>query len=119
MNAIDELLAPNAVAHGLGPEPLKGTADWRRFHAGFTAAFQNINISVEDQVVSGEKVAARIAGSCVHKATGKPVTFTGMIIARVSGGQLQEGWNSVDFLPMLTTLGIVPQDALAKAFGAT
>ena len=118
VKAIDELLAPSALAYGLGPDPLKGPADWKKFHAGFTGAFKDIKIRVEDQVVSGEKVAARIEGSCVHRATGKSVTFAGMIIARVSGGQIQEGWNTVDFLPMLTTLGAVPEGVLAKALGA-
>ncbi len=39
----------------------------------------------------------------------------GMIILTCRDGQIQEGWNAADFLPMLTQLGIVADDAMEQA----
>ena len=45
--AIDELLAEDAPVHGLGKEPLTGTAGFKEFHAAFLGAFSEIHIEVE------------------------------------------------------------------------
>ena len=114
-SAIDELLAPEALVHGLGDVPMRGRAEWRQFHSAYVTAFSDIRVDVEDQVVSADKVAGRIVVTMSHRATRTPVTITGMVMCRVSGGQIVEGWNAVDFVPMLTALNIVPQDAMARA----
>jgi len=119
VDAIDGLLAEDALAHGLGDKPLKGPADWKTFHKNFVAAFSDIHVDVEDQVVGGDKVAARIKGTMRHRASGKPVTFTAVAIVRVANGKIKEGWNTLDFLPVLTALGIVPADAMARAFASS
>jgi ketosteroid isomerase-like protein len=113
--AIDEMLAANAPVHGLGEEPLPGAAGFRQFHAAFTAAFSDISIEVERQVVDGDHVAAHWTGTMVHKASGTKVPASGMAIATVRDGKIQEGWNSADFLPLLITLGIVQADAMERA----
>jgi ketosteroid isomerase-like protein len=118
-DAIDELLAEDAIAHGLGDQPLRGPADWRAFHTNFLAAFSDINVDVEDQVVDGDKVSARLKGTMRHRASGKPVTFTAAAMARVAEGKIQEAWNILDFLPALTALGIVPPDAMARALATS
>jgi len=115
VDAIDELLAADAPVHGLGEEPLIGPAGFRGFHAGFAGAFSDIHITTEDQVVDGDRVAARWSGTMNHKASGTPVTAAGMIISTCRDGQIQEGWNAADFLPMLTQLGIAAEDAMEQA----
>ncbi len=115
VTAIDDLLAPDALVHGIGETPMKGPADWKQFHSTFASAFSGIHLEILDQVVNGDTVAARFQGSMTHKGTNKAVTVHGMIIARVRDGQIVEGWNAVDFMPMLATLGLVPGDAMNKA----
>lgn len=115
--AIDELIADGHVAHGAG-DPIKGRAGWHDFHAEFTAAFSDIRITVEDQIVSGDKAASRWSGTMVHRASGTPVSLSGMLIVRVRDGQFVEGWNSIDFLPLLSTLGIIPSDSIQKALAS-
>jgi predicted ester cyclase len=39
--------------------------------------------------------------------TNKVVAFDGMIIARVRGEQIVEGWNCIDFLTMYQQMGWV------------
>ena len=52
----------------------------------------------------------------VHRSTGTPVTFTGMTMLRIHKGQIMESWNSIDYLPLLTTLNLIPGDVIEKAF---
>lgn len=114
-DAIDELLAVDALIHGLGEEPIVGSGGWRAFHTAFTAAFADIRISVEDQVVEGDRVAIRFTAEMVHRASGTTVGLQSMAFVQVRNGLIVKGWNLVDFLPMLATLGFVPSDALDRA----
>jgi predicted ester cyclase len=41
-------------------------------------------------------------------ATGRDVRFSGMCIIRVAHGQIQEAWNSFDFLSFYQQLGVLP-----------
>jgi len=113
--AIDEMLAPDALVHGVSDVPLRGPDGWRQFYGQFVEAFGGFRFEIVDQVVSGDKVAGRFVGSMTHKGTGKAVTVDGMIICRVSDGKVVEGWNTVNFLPMLTSLGTVRPDAINRA----
>ena len=115
VGAIDELLAAEAPVHGLGEAPLIGSAGFREFHAGFTGAFSDIQIVVEREVVVGENVAGQWSATMTHKASGTPVTAGGMVMFSFRDGQIREGWNAADFLPMLTQLGIVDEDAMERA----
>ncbi len=116
--AIDELIADEHTSYGAG-DPIEGRSGWHAFHAAFTAAFADIQMNVEDQVVSGDKVASRWQGTMVHRASGKPVTLSGMLILRVAKGQVVEGWNTIDFLPMLSVLGLVSPGAVGEAFAVS
>jgi predicted ester cyclase len=113
-SAIDELLAEDAPVHGLGPEPLIGPAGFKRFHGAFLAAFSDIHIEVERQVVDGDQMAGLWSATLSHRATGSTVAATGMVMATVRDGKMREGWNSADFLQMLIGLGIVQSDAMER-----
>ena len=112
--AIDELIADEHVSYGVG-DPIEGKSGWHGFHATFTAAFSDIQVTVEDLVISGDKEASRWTGTMVHRASGTPVTLSGMIINHICNGQIVAGYNSVDFIPMLMTLNLMPGDAVEKA----
>ncbi len=116
--AIDELSTPDVVAHGLtdsqgrqvaGREPFKQF--WRDFHS----AFPDIRIEVEDSLAVGDKVMVRCTVRATHSGdglgfppSGKPITFTGMCMARVKDGRIAEAWNSFDFLTLFQQLDKVP-----------
>lgn len=114
-SAIDELLAADAPVHGLGETPLIGPAGFHEFHSAFAGAFADIQITVEDQVVEGDKVASRWSGTMTHRGTGTGVTAGGMVVLVVRDGMIREAWNAADFVPMLIELGFLPPDALDKA----
>jgi steroid delta-isomerase-like uncharacterized protein len=113
-STIDELYSSQAVAHGLPGSALKGPAGFKPFFAQFRAAFPDIHVEVTQCVCEGEMCVVHCVVTGTHTGAGlgapthRPVRFTGMTMARVAGGQIQEGWNEFDFLRMYQQLGIEP-----------
>ncbi len=115
-SAIDELMADDALVHGIvGPDgnEIRGAAAFKPFFQHFCEAFPDIRITVEDALVDGGKVAARCAVTATHTGPGvmaaptnKSARFTGMCIVRVENGKIVEGWNNFDFLSMYQQLGM-------------
>ena len=116
-DAIDEMLAGDALLHGLSDDmsaPLIGPVGFKPFHATFRGAFPNIEVIVEDLVAEGDKVVARCSVRGKHTgdhlgvtASNAPVEFTGIGIARVEDGKIVEAWNNFDFLKMNRQIGVV------------
>jgi predicted SnoaL-like aldol condensation-catalyzing enzyme len=118
--AIDRLMAPRAVFHGLpSPDgrPIVGPAEFKPFFQSFRQAFPNIRVRVARTVTEGEMVAAHCHVTGAHLGPGPgvgieptlaPIDFWGMCMARVRDGQIQEGWNSFDFLSLYQQIRLVP-----------
>ena len=114
--AIDELMAPDGIAHGLGSgeDDLRGPEGFKTFHARFKGAFPDIKITVEDIISAGNKVAVRFTCRATHAGdhlgvapTHRKVAFEAMSFVRWREGQIVEGWNSVDMLGMLQQIDAV------------
>lgn len=116
--SIDELLAPDAVIHGLVTGDLVGTKAFRAFHALFRAAFYDIEVTVEKTIEEGDSVTAWCRAAATHRETGKKVAFSGAIFGDFRDGKLQEGWNCWDFLGLLIQLGAVDTEAVGPLLGA-
>ncbi len=116
--AMDEILAPGCIVYGINDaqgNPLQGPAGFRPFHQVLRGALPDIHITVEDCVVSGDKIAVRCHVTATHQgdtlgiaATQNKVEFTGMAIVRVEGGMIVEAWNNFDFLTMYQQVGMLP-----------
>ena len=112
--AIDEMAAPDAKAHGLehpDGRAVDGTAAFKDFHRTFCSALSDIHIKVEHTVTEGDLTVAHCLVTARHTgdglgmpATGKPVKFTGMCLARVKDGKLVEAWNNFDLGTMYRQL---------------
>jgi steroid delta-isomerase-like uncharacterized protein len=119
--AIDEMFAEEGTAHGLADDtgaPLRGPANFKTFHSKFREAFPDIEVTVEDVITEGDRVAARCSVRASHQsdslgfaATGRGVEFTGMTFARVADGKIVEAWNNFDFMAMFQQLGALRLDA--------
>ncbi len=118
LDLVDELFAADYVLHdpGIPGGELRGTEDFKqRWVSMFRTAFPDLRLSVEDQVAEGDKVVTRYAGRGTHRGelmgiapTGMEVSVGGIILSRVSGGRIEEEWNSFDALGMMQQLGVVP-----------
>jgi predicted SnoaL-like aldol condensation-catalyzing enzyme len=113
-SAIDELMTPDAVAHGLGPEPVVGTAALKPFVRGFIGAFPDLQIRVVRCFSRDDLAAVHIHCTGTHTGDGlagppteRAVVFEGMVMARIRDGRIVEGWNCIDFLTMYQHLGWV------------
>ena len=119
--AIEEMFDEEGVAHGLADEtgaPLRGPANFREFHGRFRGAFPGLEVSVDDAISEGDKVAARCTVRARHEgdglgfaATSRPVEFNGITFLRVRDGKIVEAWNNFDFMAMFQQLGALRLDA--------
>lgn len=115
--AIAEMLAEDAIVHGLSDDPSTpwhGLAGFKEFHAKFRESFPNIIVTVEDTVGEGDRIAARCSVRGKHTghtlgfaATQAPVEFTGVAIVRIKDGKIVEAWNNFDFMTLYKQLGVI------------
>jgi len=118
---IDKILAPTCIAHGLMDEEGKevvGPEKFKVLFRKFITSFPDIHLTVVDTVNEGDKIAARAIAQLSHSGTsfeafpgktiepsGKAIEFSGMTITVIRDGQIQEAWNSFDFLGLYAQLG--------------
>jgi len=96
----DESFAPSCIIHMAGaPEPDLPVAAFKELVTGLLTAFPDLRITVEDQIVSGDKAAFRWVATGTHNGplgeaqpTGKQVQFEGLILDHVAGEQVVERW---------------------------
>ena len=120
-DVIDEFVAPNYVGHDPAePEPIRGPEGLRANIEKYLAGFPGGGITVDDQIVDGDKVATRWTGRGTQTGevagiapTGKEVTISGLTISRLEGGMVVEEWATWDTLGMLIQLGAIPEPARA------
>ncbi len=118
---IDEVFAPEYVAHFPGVPPIRGVDNIKELIKAFIAAFPDIVFTVEDQIAEGDKVATRWTARGTHQGefrgfppkthgippTGKEVSFSATDIYRISGGKIVEEWNTLEQLDVMQQLGVV------------
>lgn len=116
-DSIAELLAPDAVIHGLGDDSevaWHGHDGFKEFHAKFRGAFPDIIVTIEDTIQEGDKIVARCSVRGSHTgdalgfaATDAPVAFTGIAIVKIKDGKFVEAWNNFDFMTLYKQLGVI------------
>ena len=113
-SAIDELMTADAVAHGLGPEPVIGTAAVKPFVRGFSGAFPDLRIEIVRSMSQGDLVTVHIHCTGTHTGEGlagpptnRSVVFEGMVMTQIRNGQIVQGWNCIDFLTLYQQIGWV------------
>jgi steroid delta-isomerase-like uncharacterized protein len=112
--AANELLSPNFSLH----TPLPSAPSVQGMIDTITtcrAAFEHLNVKVEDMVAEGDKVTARFVANGNHKGsfmnlppTGRPITMTGIEIFRIENGKIAELWAEANLLGLMQQLGILP-----------
>lgn len=114
-SALDEYFAPDGVIEGIAPEPVIGPEAFRAFHKQFNEAIGDMRVHVGDIIEQDNKVAGHFTVTGVHKATGKPVTFTSHFFGHGKDGKMVWAANDVDYLGLLTQIGAVDSDIMEKA----
>jgi steroid delta-isomerase-like uncharacterized protein len=117
LSVIDEMFSPDWVEHDPDrPEDLRGLGDAKRRVEEVRNAFPDLQVTLEDLIAEGEKVASRSTVRGTHQGqllgippTGKPMDITAIRIYRFSGGKFVEIWHQPDTLGMIRQLGLIPE----------
>ena len=113
---IDGFFATDYTYHNSSMPEVKDLAGVKEFNSMAYGAFPDIRFTQEDMVAEGDKVVYRASARGTHRgefmgiaATGKQITFTSIVISRITDGKFQEDWESLDGMYVLQQLGMIPQ----------
>lgn len=114
LSVFDGLLAPNYVNHNM-PAPAPGPEGMKQVLAMFLTAFPDFQVTIEDAIAEGDRVATRGTWRGTHKgdfmgipATGKSVSVSYCDIWRFENGKAVENWVQMDMLGLMQQLGVAP-----------
>src|SRR5919202_6900184 len=111
---MDELFTADFVDHDSAVlnHDLDGT---KQFFSMYLDAFSDVQVTLDDLIAQGDRVAARFTVRGTHKGpfmglppTGKPFTLTAIDILRIVDGKIVEHWGEADTLGLLQQLGAIP-----------
>ena len=101
----DEMLAPSL--------DIKGEKEWAR---SMYATFGNMQFTILDMIAEGDQVAVHWRVDATHQgdyrgiaATGKPVTYQGVALLRITNDKIVEDIAYWDNLSILEQLGAAPE----------
>ncbi|WP_437551470.1 ester cyclase [Sorangium sp. So ce367] len=94
--------SPSFVDH-VNDLEFRGHAGVERSVTLYRSLLTDMSISVEDQVVEGDRVTSRFVIS--GTSHGRPVRFSGITISRFENGLIVEDWSVTDMLGLLRQLG--------------
>ena len=112
----EELISPNAIFYIPGQsEPMRGPAGYLTIIKMMRSGFPDIQWTLEEIVVEGDKVAARFIMRGTHQGsffgvppTGKSIVVQAMNFYYLQGGQIVGEHGQPDFLGLLQQIGAVP-----------
>ena len=115
---VDELVSQGSHEHQRGSrDGVEGTKETIKY---LRSAFPDFKITIDEVVVSGDKVWARQRGGGTNLGSfaGHPPTgikaFTDVIdLVRIEDGKIVEHWGVPDQLGMMLQLGLIPQPVRA------
>ena len=116
VSAADRAFAPDCVVHINGsPEANLSLGGFKEMMSGLLGAFPDLRLTVEDQIVAGDKVATRWVAEGTNSgpfgpvpATGRRIRIGGLILDRVIDGKVVERWEQWDQMAMMQQLGFAP-----------
>jgi len=103
-DAIDEMMDPDAIVHGIEGINEPGPRGFKIFHRSFKEQFPAVHVEVDDVFTEDEYETSRCTVDG-RTASGQDVHFTGMTCVRIRNGKIIEAWNSFDFKTMYEQLG--------------
>jgi len=108
------LISKEFVEHQFGAAP--GPDGVKSLIREMRTAFPDLRMTVEDLVVSGDKVWARLRCRGTHKGplmgippTGRSIDTTALEVCRMKDGQIVEHWGVPDRFAAMTQLGLLPR----------
>lgn len=111
--AIVELCAPEFMAH-IGDTQAMDLEEFQKFQTNYYANFTENDVTLEDMVAEGDKVAFRHVTKALHSgefngipASGNRIAVHVIGMAKITDGKIVEWWNSPDRLSWMQQIGAV------------
>jgi steroid delta-isomerase-like uncharacterized protein len=111
-DALDHLIAEDIVDHNAVPGQVPGRAGIKYWVTMMHEAFADLTGVVEDTVVEGDKIAARVTWQGTHRGdfvgvpgTGAPVSMQSVQILKFTDGVASEWWGTADVFGALHQVG--------------
>ena len=123
-DAVDGFVAVDYVNHNayVGDGREANRAWWSTF---FTA-FPDIEATMEDLVVAGDRVVGRFTYRGTHAGplygvppTGNAIEMRSIDIWRIENGEFVEHWDELNYLELFQQIGVIPTFNLGNAESAT
>ncbi len=94
LDVADVNFAPGFVDHGddVPPGLAAGPAGAKQYLAAAFKRFPDIHVVIEDMVAEDDKVVVRNRWTGTEAASGQLLAFSGIVIWRIAGRQIQERW---------------------------
>lgn len=115
LSVVDQLVAPNGISHQLSWGMPANRMGLKQLIAMFRTAFPDLLCTVEDEIIQGDKIAARWTIRGTHTGlflgnspTSKSISVKGLIYARIENNQVSENYILIDQMGILQQLGLVP-----------
>src|SRR5688572_3889511 len=116
LSIADEIYSEEYVGYDPAqPEPIRGIEAAKAEVAGYRAAFSDLTVTLDHQVVEGDYVATRWTARGTHDGelfgvapTGNSVSTSGITIIRVADGKIVEDYTQWDALGLMQAIGAVP-----------
>lgn len=115
---VDELVAPEYVNRSAPHGQAAGLEGERQYITMIRAAFPDFCLAIEDQIAEGDKVVTRLTASGTYQGgvedipatatVGQRVRVTEILIHRLAGGKVVEGWIEADQLGLWRQLNVLP-----------
>jgi steroid delta-isomerase-like uncharacterized protein len=114
LEVVDEIFAADFTLHDPDlPGGARGPEGIKRIVETFVDAFPDLQVTLEDEFSSGEKVVTRWTSKGTHQGelmgiapTGRRIEVAAVGIWRVSEGEIAEAWLVYDALGMMQQLGV-------------
>ncbi|HZP53519.1 ester cyclase [Actinocrinis sp.] len=112
-NLVDRFVADDYVNHN--DFVADGREANRQFWAAFFTGLPDVKVTMEDLVVSGDRVVGRFTYRGTHTgnllgipASGKAVEMRSIDIWRVEDGMFAEHWDELNLMQMFQQIGVLP-----------
>lgn len=116
LDLIDELVAPNFVDHTPFPGQPPDREGVRQTIKMLREAFPDVHVTIEELVAEGDKVVGRQTTRGTHQGefmgvppTEKEVTWTGILMFRITDGKIVDQWLEQDVMGLMQQLGVAPE----------
>jgi predicted ester cyclase len=119
MDAIDQLIAHDFVAHTPGADQLPpGRAGAKAAHEQSLGAMVGRETTIEDLIAEGDRVVARVRLRATNSGTGfpwfgapangNPLDFEWITEYRLADGKVVETWAQIETAKFMQQLGVMP-----------